>query len=68
MTGASTIAFLFENRNYAGSNYDNANYIRSVNQIESLTGLNLFANLPDGIEETAEANTNWTSFQNYATQ
>ena len=29
------------------------------------TGFNLFANLPDGIEEDAEANTDWSAFRSF---
>ena len=65
VTSASSIAFWFENRSYSDSDYSNSSYVRSVNQIETLTGLNLFANLPDGFEETAEANTSWTDFENF---
>ena len=40
-------------------------YVVSVDQIESWTGFDLFANLPDGIEKSAESNTSWTTFQNF---
>lgn len=64
ITSASAIGFWFEHKAYpSGTNY--ANYTVSVNQIETWTGFDLFANLPDGIEATAEANTNWTTFQNF---
>ena len=57
------IGFWFEHKEYSTSSY--ANYAVSVNDIESWTGLDLFANLPDSIEETVEANSNWQSFQNF---
>ncbi len=63
VTSASTIGFWFEHKEYDNSSY--ANYAVSVNQIEARTGLDLFFNLPDGIEENAEANTSWQSFQNF---
>ena len=37
----------------------------NVNSIEERTGFDLFANLPDEIEETVEANSTWQTFQNY---
>ena len=40
-------------------------YAMSVNEIESRTGLDLFANLPNSIEETVENNDNWQTFQNF---
>lgn len=58
-----TIGFWFEHKEYSTSTY--ANYAVSVNDIESWTGLDLFANLPDSIEETVEANSNWQTFQNF---
>lgn len=63
VTDACTIGFWFEHKEYSTSSY--ANYAVSVNDIESWTGLDLFANLPDSIEETVEANSNWQSFQNF---
>lgn len=48
---------------------DYRDYVVSVDQIEAWTGFDLFTNLPgdnsSGIEKTAEANTSWTSFQNF---
>ena len=63
VTDACSIGFWFVHTTYDNSNY--ANYAVSVNEIESHTGLDLFANLPDGIEETVESNSNWQTFQNY---
>jgi endonuclease G len=64
VSSASAIGFWFVHQDYA-NNTPFANYAVSVNQIETWTGFDLFANLPDGIEATAEANTNWTTFQNF---
>lgn len=67
VTAASTIGFWFDHRNYESSeHYYDSEHVVSVNQIETWTGLNLFHNLPDSIEETAESNTSWTSFQSYS--
>lgn len=63
VTSASTIGFWFEHKEYSNSTY--ANYAVSVNDIESWTGLDLFTNLPDSIEETVEDNNNWQTFQNF---
>lgn len=68
VTAASTIGFWYDHREYDSNSehYYDSEHIVSVNQIETWTGLNLFHNLPDSIEETAENNTNWTSFQSYS--
>ena len=63
VTDASTIGFWFEHKEYSTSTY--ADYAVSVNDIESWTGLDLFANLPDSIEESVETNSNWQTFQNF---
>ena len=52
-----------EHKAYDNSTY--TNYVYSVNQIEAWTGFDLFANLPDSIEEDVESNTNWQTFQNF---
>ena len=63
ISDACTIGFWFEHKEYSTSTY--ANYAVSVNDIESWTGLDLFANLPDSIEESVETNSNWQTFQNF---
>ena len=63
VSSASSIGFWFEHKEYSSSTY--ANYAVSVNDIETWTGLDLFANLPDNIEETVEDNNNWQTFQNF---
>ena len=62
-TSAKAIGFWFENKAYSGSSY--SSYAVSVDQIEKWTGLNFFVNLPDSIEETAEGNSSWSSFQSF---
>lgn len=64
ITGAKAIGFWFEHKDYA-KNTPYADYAVSVDQIEAWTGFDLFTNLPDGIEATAETNTSWSSFQSY---
>lgn len=63
VTSACAIGFWFEHKEYSNSTY--ANYAVSVNQIEFWTGLDLFANLPDEIEEEVEENSTWSTFQNF---
>lgn len=59
---ADSIGFWFEHEPYSNSTY--SNYTKSVNQLETWTGFDLFKNLPDDIEETVESNSNWTTFRN----
>ena len=63
VTAASSIGFWFEHKNYDDSKY--AQYAVKVDDIEKWTGLDLFTNLPDGIEETVENNDSWTNFQKF---
>lgn len=64
VTAASAIGFWFAHRNYEkGESY--TDFVVSVDQIEQWTGLDLFTNLPDGIEATAESNASWSSFQSF---
>ena len=67
VTSASAIGFWFEHKTYTSDSY--TNYAVSVDYIEQMTGFDLFVNLPgdnsSGIEKTAEANSNWTTFQNF---
>ena len=66
ITDAKAIGFWFNHREYTSSeHYDDSSNIVSVDQIESWTGFNLFANLPSGLQTTAEANTSWSSFQSF---
>ena len=68
VTAASTIGFWYDHREYDSKteHYYDSEHVVSVNQIETWTGLNLFHNLPDSIEESAESNTSWSSFQSYS--
>ena len=62
VTDAMAVGFWFEHRQYSDS-YEN--YTMSVDEIERLTGFDLFSNLPDTMESAAETNTSWTTFKNY---
>ena len=63
IASASAIGFWFEHKQYSSDSY--TNYIVSVDQIEEWTGFDLFHNLPNDKEATAEINVNWTAFQNF---
>ena len=63
VTAASTIGFWLPHADLKDEKY--ADYAVSVDQIESWTGFDLFANLPSGLQTTAEANTSWSSFQSF---
>lgn len=63
VTSACSVAFWFEHRDYSGDSY--TNYQVSVDQIEAWTGFDLFVNLPDSIESTAESQSSWTTFQSF---
>ena len=54
MTAASGVAYLFENRAYTGSYNDAANRT-TIDNIESLSGFDLFANVPLALQTAAEA-------------
>ena len=67
---ATAIGFWFEHKEYnkdvvgtEAANY--ATYAVSVDEIEKWTGLNFFVNLSDSIEESAESNDSWSSFQSF---
>ena len=62
---ASTIGFWFEHRDYDSKVEHYYDFATSVDFIEQMTDFDLFANLPDGIEATAEANTDWSTFQSF---
>ena len=63
VTSAETVGFWFENKAYSGSTY--SSYAVSVDQIEQWTGFDFFVNLPDAVENSAETNADWTTFQNF---
>ena len=54
MTSASGIGYLFEkNGEYSNTNY--SNYSVTIDEIEALTGFDLFANIPEGLQAAAES-------------
>lgn len=62
VTSAKAIGFWFEHKTYSDSY---TNYAVSVDEIEQWTGFDFFVNLPDSIENTAEINNSWSSFQSF---
>ena len=63
---ACAIGFWYEHVEYEkGTSFYRSDFVKSVNQIETWTGFDLFANLPSGLEETVEANTSWETFKNF---
>jgi len=61
---ALAVGFWFPHEEYENSD-TYTNYVVSVDQIETLTGIDLFTNLPASKETAAEANTSWTDFQSF---
>ena len=63
ITDAKTIGFWLPHGDLKGHSY--SEYVVSVDQIEQSTGLDLFPNLSDTIEATAEMNTSWSNFMEF---
>ena len=62
VTSACAVGFWFEHKAYS-DNY--TNYTFAVNQIEAWTGFDFFVNLPDTVEDSAESNSSWASFESF---
>ena len=60
---ASAIGVWLEHKDYTGNSW--SDHVVSVDEIESYTGIDFFANLPDTLEATAETNTYWKTFYNF---
>ena len=66
VVSAKAIGFWFVHQEYSGDSY--TNYVVSVDQIETWTGFDLFANLPNDLEDGtngAEANSSWIAFRDF---
>ena len=63
VTAASAIGFWLPHQDLKDANY--ADYAVSVDQIETWTGFDLFANLPSSLQTTAEANSSWSTFSSF---
>ena len=64
VTDASAIGFWFEHKSYSDSKAY-PDHAVSVDEIESMTGFDLFVSLPDGLEADAEKNSDWPEFRNF---
>ncbi len=62
-TSVSAIGFWFEHKEYTSGSY--TDYATTVNKIEEYTGFNFFPNLPAELQTTAEASSDWSSFQSF---
>lgn len=60
---ASAIGFWLPHEDLKGEDY--LDYVVSVDQIETWTGLDLFGNLSTSLQSTVETNTNWSSFRGF---
>lgn len=63
VVSASAVGFWLEHKVYEGKSY--ADYVVSVDQIETWTGFDFFVNLPDAIEASVEMNESWTAFSDF---
>ena len=62
ITAAQGIAFVFTNESHTGENYYSSSFVTSIDAIETRTGFEFFPNVPAGLQNAAEANTNHTWF------
>ena len=65
ITSAMAIGFWFPHQEISGQSYSSSSYVVSVDQIETWTGFDLFANLPDNVESGAESNSTWIAFRDF---
>ena len=65
VTTASAIGFWLPHQDLMDESYSDSKYVVSVDQIETWTGFDLFANLPSALQTTAEANTSWSAFSSF---
>lgn len=63
VTSASAIGFWFTHEAHSGENWQS--FATSVDAIEQKTGFDFFANLPESLAASAEANVNWSTFKNF---
>ena len=63
ITSAMAVGVWLEHKQYSSTSY--TSYTFSVDKIEEWTGFDFFVNLPDEVEATAEANSNWDTFHNF---
>ncbi len=63
VTSARAVGVWIPHTQYESTDY--SSFVTSVDQIESWTGFDFFANLPDDKETSAESNSSWSSFQSF---
>lgn len=63
ITSAKTIGFWLQHDDLKDNSYEE--FVVSVDQIEQWTGIDLFTNLSDSVESSAESQTSWASFRSY---
>ena len=57
MTAAKGCAYIFANESHGGSNYNDTKFRTTIDAIEQRAGFNFFANVPEALQNTAEAQT-----------
>ena len=55
MIGANGVAYLYTNEAHTTGTYNDATFRKSIDYIEGLTGFDFFANVPPGLQSTAES-------------
>lgn len=63
ITSAEAVGVWIPHQQYDSSDY--SSFVTSVDNIESWTGFDFFANLPDALEPGAESNTSWSTFLDF---
>ena len=66
INNAKAIGFWLEHRDDLVSNgYVCTDFVQNVDQIETWTGFDFFANLPQSLQASIETNTDWNSFKTF---
>lgn len=60
---ACAVAIWLPHKEYENDSY--SNYTISIDQLETKTGIDFFANLPDTVEALAEQNSSWAEFAGF---
>ena len=60
--GAQGIAFVYTNASHSGDKYYKAEYVTTIDAIETRAGFDFFPNVPAAYQNTAESNPNHTWF------
>ena len=55
MTAAKGCAYIFANESHGGSNYNDTKFRTTIDAIEQRAGFNFFANVPEALQNVAEA-------------